>query len=84
MVPCEEFWLEQTIGTVLLDHTNGSRKSVCHVVIVTEYGRAIALPQFLPDTLWVYTTAVDQPLRVVVESNINGKGSALLGAANEC
>lgn len=52
-------------------------------MVVAECGRPVALPQLLPNTVRIHATAVDKPLGVIVEGNVDSKGSALFGALDK-
>lgn len=79
----EEFGPEHPVAAVLPDHANHPGKSVRHVVIMAEDRRPVALPQLLPHVVRVHAAAVDEPLRVVVKSHVDGEGPAFFRAANE-
>jgi len=66
----KEFFLEELVGAALLGCPKNPRQDVLLVVMMPEDGRAVPLPHVLPDIRRVRAAAADEPLRVVVESNL--------------
>lgn len=67
----EEFGVQDNVACVCLQHLQKARKRVAHIVVVAEDLLAIALPDIFPDVSRVHTNAVDEPLGVVVQSDLS-------------
>ena len=67
----EEFGVQDNVACVCLQHLQKARKRVAHIVVVAEDLLAIALPDIFPDVFRVDTDAIDEPLGVVVQSDLS-------------
>jgi hypothetical protein len=66
----KELWTENCVCTVLLQHLQKCWYRVRHAVIVPEDLIAIGCPQVLPNFRRVHTAGIHEPLRIVVECDL--------------
>ena len=66
----EESWVEEHIIRVVLDHLQESRQCVWHVVVVAEDLFSVTGPDVFPDGGRVCADAIDEPLRIVVQCDL--------------
>lgn len=60
----------------LTAYKQSCRQRMAHVVVVAEDWRSMSSPEDLPDWLWIFSHRVDQPLRVVIEGNVDTAGAS--------
>lgn len=66
----EEVRVKQDAARVGLQHLQEARKRVPHIVIVTEHSSTVTGPDILPNILRVDAYAIDEPLRVIVQGDL--------------
>ncbi len=66
----KELSFKELVGAALLDCPKNPRQEVLHGMMVPEDGRAVTLPDVLPYLSRIHATAVDEPLGVVVQSDL--------------